>query len=138
MAETKQTLTRTVIDHAINPRNAGNIPDADGFCAITGPCGDTMEIWLSIRNDRVENITFWTDGCDTTIACGSIATELVKGKDVAQALSIKQSAIIEALGGLPKDSAHCALLAANTIKKAIQDYLIIKKEPWKKAYRRKY
>ena len=136
MAETKQTYTEAVIDHATNPRNVGNISHADGFAAITGPCGDTMEIWLGIKNDRVENVTFWTDGCSTSIACGSVATELVKGKDVVQALSINQSAIIEALGELPEDSAHCALLAANTIRKAIQDYLIIKKEPWKRAYRR--
>lgn len=138
MSEIKQTLTKTVIDHATNPRNAGSISDADGFAAITGPCGDTMEIWLSIINDKVGKITFWTDGCDTTIACGSIATELVKGKDVVQALGISQNVIIEALGGLPQNNAHCALLAANTIKKSIQDYLVVKKEPWKKAYRRRY
>ena len=138
MSEIKQTLTKTVIDHATNPRNVGSISDADGFAAITGPCGDTMEIWLSIINDKVEKITFWTDGCDTTIACGSIATELVKGKEVVQALDISQNAIIEALGGLPQNNAHCALLAANTIKKSIQDYLVLKKEPWKKAYRRRY
>ena len=138
MSETKQTLTKTVIDHATNPRNAGSIPNADGFAAITGPCGDTIEIWISIKNDRIENATFWTDGCDTTIACGSIATELVKGKDVGQALDISQNVIIEALGGLPQNNAHCALLAANTIKKSIQDYLVLKKEPWKKAYRRRY
>ena len=136
MAEMRRIYTETVLDHATNPRNVGNLPEADGFGCVTGPCGDTMEIWLRVRNDVIEQATFWTDGCGTSIACGSMATEMVKGRSIAQALGINQDEILQLLGGLPEDSLHCALLAANTTKAAVQDYLTLKKEPWKKAYRR--
>jgi nitrogen fixation NifU-like protein len=125
-----------VVDHAQNPRNVGSIPDADGFASITGPCGDTMEIWLRVKNGKIQAATFWTDGCGTTVAAGSMVTELAKGKSVAQALPISQQDILGALGGLPEESQHCALLAANTLREAITDYLAFKNEPWKKAYKR--
>ena len=112
------------------------LPEADGFASITGPCGDTMEIWLRVRNDKVEDATFWTSGCGTSIACGSMVTEMVKGRNIAQALGTSQDQILQALGGLPEDSLHCALLAANTVKAAVQDYMSFKREPWKRAYRR--
>jgi nitrogen fixation NifU-like protein len=136
MAAMKEIYTETVIDHAMNPRNAGGIAHADGFGRITGPCGDTMEIWLRINSGAIVDSTFSTDGCSATIACGSMATEIIKGKAVAQALAISQDDILKALGGLPEDNRHCALLAANTVKAAIRDYLAIIKEPWKKAYRK--
>jgi len=136
MAAMKEIYTETVIDHAMNPRNAGGIAHADGFGRITGPCGDTMEIWLRVNSGTIVDSTFSTDGCSATIACGSIATEMIKGKDVAKALAISQNDILKALGGLPEDNRHCALLAANTVKAAIRDYLTIIKEPWKKAYRK--
>jgi len=136
MEEMKQVYTETVIDHAMNPQNVGSIPDADGFGSVTGPCGDTMEIWLKVNNSKIEDATFWTDGCGTSIACGSMATEMIKAKNIVQASAINQSKILEALGGLPEDSLHCALLATNTVKAAIQDYLTLKNEPWKKAYRK--
>jgi nitrogen fixation NifU-like protein len=128
--------TEVVIDHAQNPRNVGSIPDADGFASVTGPCGDTMEIWLKVRNGAINQATFRTDGCGTTIAAGSMVTELLKGKTVANALGTTQQGVLDALGGLPEESEHCALLAANTLKEAIRDYLAIKKEPWKKDYRK--
>ena len=137
VAEMRQIYTETVIDHAMNPKNVGSMPEADGFGSVTGPCGDTMEIWLRIRNDKIEYATFWTDGCGTTIACGSMVTEIVKGKSIAQALCTNQDEVLQALGSLPEESLHCALLAANTLKAAIQDYLTLKREPWKKAYRGK-
>ena len=136
MAEMRQIYTETVLDHAMNPRNVGTIPEADGFGSVTGSCGDTMEIWLRVKSDTIEHAAFWTDGCGTSIACGSMVTEMVKSRGVAQALSINQDEILQLLGGLPQDSLHCALLAADTIKAAIQDYLTLKREPWKKAYRR--
>ena len=136
MAAMKEIYTETVIDHAMNPKNAGRIAHADGFGRITGPCGDTMEIWLKVNNGTIAGATFSTDGCSTTVACGSIATEMIKGEDVAQALAIGQDDILKALGGLPEDNRHCALLAANTIKAAVKDYIAIRKEPWKKAYRK--
>ena len=135
MGETRSTHTETVIDHAMNPRNVGNLQNADGFASITGPCGDTMEIWLKLREDQIQEATFWTDGCGTTIAAGSMTTELAKGKTAGDALKVTQQEVLDALGGLPEESEHCALLATNTLKEAVKDYLANKREPWKKPYR---
>jgi len=137
VADMRSTYTETVIDHAMNPRNVGSMPNADGFARVTGPCGDTMEIWLRVKQDRIVEASFWTDGCGTTIAAGSMVTELVKGKSAVQAMRITQDDVLKALGGLPEDSHHCALLAANTLREAVKDYLALRKEPWKKAYRRR-
>ena len=128
--------TEVVIDHAQNPRNVGTIPDADGFASVTGPCGDTMNIWLKVRNDEIKQVAFLTDGCGTTIAAGSMVTEMVKGKTVINALRTTQRDVLDALGGLPEESVHCALLAANTVKEAAKDYLTTRNEPWKRAYRK--
>jgi len=135
-AEMRKVYSETVVDHAMNPRNLGSMENADGFARITGPCGDTMEIWLRVRSDSIVKASFMTDGCGTTIAAGSMVTELVKGKSATQALKIGQYDVLSALGGLPQESQHCALLAANTLKAAIKDYLASKNEPWKRAYRR--
>jgi len=135
-ADMRETYTETVIDHAMNPRNLGSIGDADGFGKVTGPCGDTMEIWLKVRNGTILNATFLTDGCGTSIASGSMVTELAKGRSIPEARKITQQKVLNALGGLPEESIHCALLAANTLKEALRDYLSLKNEPWKRAYRR--
>lgn len=124
------------INHVQNPRNLGTIYDADGFASVTGHCGDTMKIWLKVRNSTIKQATFSTDGCGTTIAAGSMVTELVKGKAIASALRMTQQDVLEALGGLPEESVHCALLAANTLKEAAKDYLAFKNEPWKRPYKR--
>lgn len=136
MANMRRTYTETVIDHAMNPRNVGSMPDADGFGSVTGPCGDTMEIWLRVKEGKVVNATFWTDGCGTTIAAGSMVTELTKGMRATEALGITQQDVLDALGGLPEESLHCALLAANTLREAARDYLATRKEPWKRTYRK--
>jgi nitrogen fixation NifU-like protein len=135
MDDIKQTYSEKTIDHFLNPRNLGEIPAPDGFGRITGPCGDTMEIRLKVRDDRIINASFWTDGCGPSIASGSVVTELAKGKSVLEAKKITQQDVLNALGGLPEDNLHCALLAANTLKEAIKDYLAFKNEPWKRAYR---
>ena len=135
-AEMRKVYSETVVEHAMNPRNVGNTDNANGYASITGPCGDAMEIWLKIRNDTITEANFMTDGCGTTIAAGSMITELAKGKSVSQAMNIGQQDILNALGGLPEESEHCALLAANTLKAAIKDYLAFKNEPWKRAYKR--
>jgi len=126
----------TVIDHAQNPRNTGRVYDADGLAVVTGPCGDTMEIWIKVREGIINRATFWTDGCGTTIAAGSMITELAKGKTVSEAFAITQQQVLNALGGLPEESIHCALLAADTLREAIKDYLDNRNEPWKKAYKK--
>jgi len=135
MEDMRQVYTEKTIDHFLNPRNLGRIPAPDGFARITGPCGDTMEICLKVSGDKIVNASFWTDGCGTTIASGSMVTELAKGKSVTEALKITQRDVLDALGGLPEDSLHCALLAANTLREAVKDFLAFKKEPWKRAYR---
>lgn len=123
-----------VIDHAMNPRNVGSIPNADGYGSAIGICGDDMEIWLRIRNGNIAEASFWTNGCSTTIASGSMVTEMVKGKAVVQAQKISQQDILTALDGLPEGSEHCAQLAANALREAVKDYIAYKNEPWKRAY----
>ena len=135
-AEMRKIYSETAIDHSMNPRNVGNMDNADGLAKVTGSCGDTMEIWLKVKNNTIANATFMTDGCGTSIAAGSMVTELAKGKSVGEVWKIRQQDVLNALGGLPKESEHCALLASNTLKEAIRDYLAMKKEPWKKAYRK--
>ena len=109
-------------DHCLNPRNLGVINDADAQAIVTGPCGDTMEIYLKISDDMIQRAMFMTDGCGYTIACGSAATEMLSGSKVDAAFKIDQTAIEERLGGLPEDHRHCALLTANTIQKALTDF----------------
>jgi len=136
LEDARNIYSETVIDHAMNPRNVGVMQDADGFARVIGPCGDTMEIWLKVNNDAIAGATFMTDGCGTSIASGSMVTEIVKGKSISEARKITQHDVLDALGGLPRESEHCALLAANTLKAAIRDYLQMKQEPWKRAYRK--
>jgi nitrogen fixation NifU-like protein len=134
--DVRQLYSEKVIDHAMNPRNVGEIPDADGYGSALGSCSDSMEIWLRVRGERIAQAQFWTDGCATTIASGSAVTELAKGKSIMEAQRISQQDVLSALDGLPEDHQHCAALAANAVKEAVKDYLASKREPWKKAYRR--
>ena len=136
LGDARKVYSETVIDHSMNPRNVGNLEDADGFARITGPCGDTMEIWIKVNTDTIVKSSFMTDGCGTSIASGSMITELARGKNISEAQRISEQDVLAALGGLPDESEHCALLAASTLKAAIRDYLAMQKEPWKKAYRK--
>ena len=124
----------TVIDHAVNPRNLGRIDRADGLGRVTGPCGDTMEIWLKVREEVIQAASFWTDGCGATVAAGSMVTELAKEKTIREVMAISERNLLDALGGLPEESQHCALLAADTLREAVKNYLTCRKEPWKRAY----
>ncbi len=137
LTEARKLYTDTVIDHAMNPRNVGEMFDADGYGHALGSCGDDMEIWLRVKNGNISEAKFWTNGCSTTIASGSVITEMAKGKPLIEAQKISQQDVLTALDGLPTDSEHCAQLAANTLKEAIKDYLRFQREPWKKAYRKK-
>jgi nitrogen fixation NifU-like protein len=126
MEDMKMVYSEKTIDHFLNPRNLGEIPAPDGVGKITGLHGNTMKLYLEVRDGMVMNASFWTDGCGTAIASGSIVTELAKGKSVLEAQKITQQDILDALGGLPEDNLHNALLAANTLKEAIKDYLASK------------
>jgi len=120
--DARRIYSEKVIDHFLRPRNTGGIEGADGFGKIKGPCGDTMYIYLTVDGTRIRNATFMTDGCGTTIACGSAVTDLVKGKEIREASRIKYIHILEALGGLPESDIHCSVLAADTLRAAIKNY----------------
>jgi nitrogen fixation NifU-like protein len=134
MEDMKRVYSENTIDHFLNPRNLGEMPTPDGFARVTGPCGDTMEIYIKVKDGKITNASFWTDGCGPSIASGSMITELAKLTDISETQRIGQNDVLTALGGLPEESEHCALLAANALKEAIKNYLAFKKEPWKRAY----
>ena len=121
-------LSEKVVDYGNHPRNYGSLEKPDGYAKIKGPCGDTMEMFLKIRNDKIDDIRYTTDGCMTSHAAGTAATVMAKGKPVRECMKINQSSILEHLDGMPEDSQHCALLAANTFHKALRDYAIGKKK----------
>jgi len=122
-AEMLKVHSEKTVEHALDPRNMGPMPEANGHARITGPCGDTMEIFLKIKQGKVAAASFLTSGCCSTIACGSITTELAKGEELAEVKKINPDTILKSLGGLPEASVHCSVLAANTLKAAIEDYL---------------
>lgn len=125
--DARKIYSEKVIDHFLHPRNAGGIENADGFAKVTGPCGDSMYLFLRVDGGKIVETRFMTDGCASTIACGSMITELAKGKTVAEDLKITELDVIHALEGLPESSIHCAVLAANTLKEAIGNYCSSKK-----------
>ncbi len=135
MEDMRKVYSEKTIDHFLNPRNLGKIPAPDGFASMTGLHGNTMQIYLRIKDSKVMNASFWTDGCGCSIASGSTVTDLAKGKTALEAQKITQQDILDALDGLPEADLHCALLAANTLKEAIKDYLASRKESRKRAYR---
>ena len=117
-----------VMDHFMNPRNVGEIPDADGVGMEGNPvCGDSMQIFIKVENDRIVDAKFRTFGCGSAIAVSSMITELVKGKTLDEALSISKETVAEELGGLPPQKMHCSNLGADALKKAIEDYRSKKK-----------
>lgn len=120
---------------ALNPPFLGDISAPDGYAHVTGECGDTMEVFLTIQDRRIRQARFDTLGCGFTLACGSMAMEMAEGRTVFDAMRIDSKKIAHALGGLPSSHEHCAELAVETLKKAIQDYLFRGKESWKKLYR---
>lgn len=124
------------IEHIIHPRNFHSISNPDGYAECRSGCGENMKIWLGIKNDTVEKVGFWTDGCAATFACGSMCTDLLKRKRVAEAMAIAARDIAASLGDLPDGNFHCAELAAQTAQMALRDYLAIKQQQWKKLYRK--
>lgn len=112
-----------VMDHFANPRNVGEIPDADGVGEVgNAKCGDIMKMFLKIENGSIKDVKFKTFGCGAAIATSSMATEMVKGKTLDEALQLTNQAVAEALDGLPPVKMHCSMLAEEAIKAAIEDY----------------
>ena len=112
-----------VMDHFMNPRNMGSIEDASGVGEVGNPtCGDIMKIYLDIEDDIIKDVKFKTFGCGSAIASSSMATEMIKGKSIHEALQLTNKAVAEALDGLPPVKMHCSVLAEEAIHKAINDY----------------
>ena len=121
--------SETVMDHFRNPRNMGEIPDADGVGTVGNPtCGDMMTIYIKVKDNKILDIKFKTFGCGAAIATSSMITEMAKGKTLDEALKITRVDIAENLGGLPSIKMHCSNLAADGLHEAIKDYLKKKKE----------
>ncbi len=115
--------SKKVMDHFTNPRNVGKIENADGVGEVgNARCGDIMKIYLKINNGIITDVKFNTFGCASAIASSSMATEMIKGKPVEEAVKLSNQAVIEALDGLPPIKAHCSVLAQEAVKAAIKDY----------------
>jgi nitrogen fixation NifU-like protein len=115
--------TEKVVDHFQNPRNMGDLEDPDGVGVVGNPtCGDMMQIQIRVRDGRIEDVRFKTFGCGAAIATTSVATELIKGKTIEEALQATNKDVMEILGGLPPIKVHCSLLAEEAIRAAVEDY----------------
>ncbi|MDY0232308.1 MAG: Fe-S cluster assembly scaffold protein NifU [Candidatus Saccharicenans sp.] len=115
--------TDKVMEHFMNPRNVGTIPDADGIGEVGNPvCGDMMTFYIKVKDDRLEDVKFQTFGCGAAIAVSSMVSEMAKGKTLDEAMKISNELVAEELGGLPKNKMHCSNLGADALHKAIEDY----------------
>ena len=128
MSDTYTLYNQTVMDHFMNPRNMGDVKDADGIGEVgAAACGDIMKISLKIKDGRIEDARFKTFGCGSAIASSSMATELIKGRTIAEAMTFSNQEVVDALGGLPPVKIHCSVLAEEALKAALEDY--VKKHP---------
>lgn len=119
-----QNYSEKVMEHFRNPKNVGEVENPDGIGHVGNPvCGDIMELYIKVEDDTIVDTKFKTFGCGAAIATSSMVTELVKGKTIDEALEISNSAVAEALGGLPPIKMHCSVLAEEALKSAIDDYL---------------
>ena len=115
--------TDTVMDHFMNPRTVGSIDDASGVGEVgNAKCGDIMKMYLQIKDGIISDVKFETFGCGSAIASSSMATELIKGKTIDEALAVTNKQVVDALGGLPAQKLHCSVLAEESIKAAVKDY----------------
>ena len=115
--------TEQVMDHFMNPRNMGEIADADGIGEVgNAKCGDIMKMYIKVKDSVIVDVKFKTYGCGSAIATSSIATEMIKGHTLTEALQLSNKAVVEALGGLPAHKIHCSVLAEQAIKAALSDY----------------
>ncbi|MFZ2055146.1 MAG: iron-sulfur cluster assembly scaffold protein [Candidatus Aminicenantales bacterium] len=137
MADVRRIYSPAVIERWQNPRNFRILEDPDGRARVQGVCGDTMEMFLRVKDETITECAFQTDGCGTSIVCGSVATELAVGKLLIEALgAVSAGEILKVLGGLPESDVHCAQLAAETLRRALADYLHRRNALWKKNYRK--
>ncbi len=122
--EARESLGELGFERWRNPLYAGKMADPDAYARVTGPCGDTMEMFLRLDNGRVGTASFFTDGCASSTVCGSLAAEMAVGKDPDEIGDITGEAILAKLGKFPKEDEHCAFLAAETINEAVHNYMM--------------
>lgn len=123
-----------VIRNWIEPSHRGRIEKPQGYAELSRSCGDGMEFFLRIHQDRIVEARFFSDGCICTIAAGNMAATLAEGSDVYDAFDVESQSIAEALEGLPPGEEHCAEMACEALRQALRDYLTYKEEPWKRSY----
>jgi nitrogen fixation NifU-like protein len=135
LREARKVYSEEVIRRWQNPPHFEQMENPDGYAKIKGPCGDTIEIFLSIKETCITRATFTTDGCASSLASASMACDLALGKSLAELYAVGPSAILDALGGLPEKDQHCPLLAANALRAAAVNCRELLQQPWKKIYR---
>ena len=113
-----------VVDEFYNPKNVGRMPEPDARGLVHGWCGDTMEIYLRLKEERIEKVSFVTNGCGPTVACGSMLTTMVQGMSLEEASKVRPGDLLEALDGLPEENAHCAELAVSTLQNALLNWRV--------------
>jgi nitrogen fixation NifU-like protein len=121
--ETREAYGQVAFERWLSTRYAGVMDNPDGYGHVAGSCGDRMEIFLKFEEDKVKEATFRTDGCGSSLVCGSFAAELAHGKTPDELAEISGETILKVLGGLPEEDRHCALLAAETLQEALDDYM---------------
>ena len=121
---TRREFGEKVFERWQNPLYMGDMPHADGHAKLKGTCGDSMEMYLKVADGRVVDASFQTDGCGPSIVCGSYAAEMARGKTLEELLEFSGASILRELGGLPTEHEHCAFLAAESVKAAVDDYMI--------------
>ncbi len=120
----KKDYLKQLLEHLTKPRNVGRMTDPDGAAIVKGQCGDTMEMYVAIKDGKISEILFYTDGCGVTAVCGSITTELAKGRNIKDALRISPADVIDELHDFLGANVHCAILTVITLHKALADYLL--------------
>ena len=122
--ETRAAYGDVAFERWLNPSHMGRLENPDGYARLTGTCGDTMEVFLKFEQERVKDASFQTDGCGASGVCGSFAAEMAMGKNPDELLNVTGEAIVDLLGGLPKEDEHCAFLAADTLQEALNHYMV--------------
>ena len=121
--EMRESYGEVAFERWLRPQYMGVMDSPDGYGHLAGTCGDSMEIFLRFEKDKVKEATFQTDGCGSSVVCGSLAAELALGKTPDELVEISGETILDTLGGLPEEDRHCALLAAETLQDALDDYM---------------
>lgn len=137
LEQARREYSEEVIDRWLHPRNHGELEIPDAYGKVTGTCGDTIEIFIRMKDNRIEKSTWLTDGCGATISCATMATEIAQGKTFTEALAkVSADEIVRRLNGLPEGNLHCAQLASESMRSALADLLHQQKSSWKKQYRK--